>query len=130
MFEVAPELPLPVRFPNRILVINDDVGREELGEALADGLDEVGEGSEDDSVVDGPGMKQAGVKLGDCALRANAWPKVGDSCNFGDNMTEELMLATAGNVVLVAPALGAVAVLDSVEPSSLEDACPWFPTVL
>lgn len=71
MFEVAPELPLPVRFPNPILVINDEVGREELGEALADGLEEAGEGLEED-VDDEAGMKQAGVKLGDLALRANA----------------------------------------------------------
>lgn len=72
VFEVVPELPLPVRFPNPILVINDEVGRDEFGDALADGLEEVGEGLDDDSLDDGPEMKQAGVKLGDCALRAKA----------------------------------------------------------
>ena len=42
-------------------------------------------------------------------------------------MAEEFSMDDAGNVVPAAPALGAVAVLDSVDPSSLEDDSAWPP---
>lgn len=40
-------------------------------------------------------------------------------------MADEFSMDDAGNVVPAAPALGAVAVLDSVDSSSLEDDSPW-----
>lgn len=74
-------------------------------------------------LINVPETTALGVKLGDLAFITKDEPSDGESFNFDpkvSGMASGLGTVDGGKVVEVAPALGAVAVLDSVDSSSLE----------